>query len=134
MVCLPIALSQLPTEGTLNLSPLLGTWINTNLETDHIIKVVTDSSGDGALTVHIYGANSPNPIDWGVVKATPFGGGKTMEAIGFHAHYDFGSIETHLVSNQKLGILVIQSYSSFKDDSGRPNHFARGFFHILKPK
>ena len=34
--------TQLPTEGTLNLSSLVETWINSNLETDHIIKIPTN--------------------------------------------------------------------------------------------
>jgi len=38
--------TQLPTEGTLNLSPLVGTWINTNLETDRIIKIPTNSQAE----------------------------------------------------------------------------------------
>ncbi len=121
--------TQLPTEGTLNLSPLVGTWINTNLETNHIIKVVTDSQGDGALTVHIYGADSPNPIDWGEIKTTPVVIGTTLEGVGFHAHYDFGEIEILLAANHSKGVLVIQTYTTFKDGSERPNYFSREFFH-----
>jgi hypothetical protein len=48
---------------------------------------------------------------------------------GFHAFYNHEGIETHLVANQKLGILVIQSYTRYVDGSGRTSHFAREFFH-----
>ena len=115
-------------EGESDLSPLLGDWVNSNPQTDYISKLSV-ARQNGALVVHIYGANSPEPIDWGEAKAIAYVTGGTLDIIGFHARYDFGEIETFLAANQKLGILVIQSYTSFKDTSGRMNHFAREFFH-----
>jgi hypothetical protein len=52
--------------------------------------------------------------------------GKT-EVAGFHAQYDFGTVRTELAANEKFGVLVIQSYTSFTD--GRLSHYAREFFH-----
>ena len=111
-----------------DVSPLLGSWINTNPETDYISRVIIREI-DGALVVHAFGANSPGPIDWGEVEASPYVFGSTQECAGFYARYAFDSVETHLAANQKLGILVIQSYTSFKDGSGRLSHYAREFFH-----
>ena len=118
--------------GSPDLSPLLGTWLNTNPVTDHICRMVILERG-GRLIIHAYGADLPEPIDWGEIEATPYTSGKSLEAGGFHAAYDFGEIETHLASNQKLGILVIQSYTSFKDGSGRQSYFTREFFHRPTP-
>jgi hypothetical protein len=116
------------TNATLDLSSLLGAWKNTKPGTDYIERLIV-SEREGAVRVRAFGAFSPEPIDWGETVATPFVAGGTLEAAGFHAHFDFGEIETFLAANQKLGILVIQSYTSFKDGSGRANHFAREFFH-----
>ncbi len=109
-------------------SPLLGSWTNTNPETDYISRVIVREI-NSAIVVHAYGASSPEPIDWGEVEATPYVVGSTQECAGFYARYAFDSGETHLAANQKLGILVIQSYTSFRDGSGRLSHYAREFFH-----
>lgn len=115
-------------DGEPDLSPLLGDWVNSNPETDYIIKLNV-ARQDGRLVVRIFGAYSPEPIDWGEVEAIAYMTGGSRDCVGFHARYSFGEIETYLAANQKLGILVIQSYTSFKDASGRMSHFAREFFH-----
>ncbi len=38
-----------------------------------------------------------------------------QEAVDFHTVYDFGFMETKMVSNHSKGILVIQTYNTFKD-------------------
>ena len=111
-----------------DISPLLGSWINTNPETDYISRVIIREI-NGTLLLHVFGANSPEPVDWGEIEATPFVAGSTQECAGFYARYAFDSVETHLAANQKLGILVVQSYTSYKDGSGRLSHYAREFFH-----
>ncbi|HWC77383.1 MAG TPA: hypothetical protein VG778_07970 [Blastocatellia bacterium] len=115
-------------DGAPDITPLIGRWKNCNAETDHIARLLL-SSVDGALRVQVFGANLPDPTDWGEVAATPYASSGRLIAEGFHTKYDFGSVETWLAANQKQGILVIQSYTSFKDGSGRPNIFAREFFH-----
>lgn len=115
-------------DASPDLSPLLGTWVNTNPNTDYISKLIVIRRSD-RIFVHVYGSHTPTVIDWGEVEAVPYMTSGAVEAVGFNARYDFGEIETLLASNQKLGILVIQSYTSFKDASGRMNHFAREFFH-----
>jgi hypothetical protein len=109
-------------------SPLLGSWTNTNPETDYISRIIIREL-NGDLVVHAFGASSPEPVDWGEAKAAPYVAGSTRECTGLYARYEFESVETHLAANQKLGILVIQSYTSFKDGSGRLSHYAREFFH-----
>lgn len=111
-----------------DLSQLLGLWVNTNPETNYISRIDI-SERNGSLLIRAYGAGSPDPVDWGEIAATPYVGGGTDVAGGITARYDFGTVETFLAANQKLGILVIQSYTSFKDDSGRLSHFSREFFH-----
>ena len=116
------------TEGQIDVSPLLGHWMNTKSDTDYFSEVIV-SQREGSLIIQLIAANGAEPIDWGETTATPYLSGRALEAAGFHARYDFGQIETMIAANQKLGILVIQSYTSFKDGSGRHNHFAREFFH-----
>jgi hypothetical protein len=114
-------------EGPVDVSPLVGDWINVNPGTDYLVRLEAAESG-GVLRIRAHGSGPSGSIDWGEVEATPYVAGSGLEAGGFHARYDFGAAETCMAANQKLGILVIQSYTSFRDGSGRPAHFAREFF------
>lgn len=116
------------TKEPIELSPLVGNWINTKSDTNYLVRVVLTEQ-DGCLTFQGYGANEPNPIDWGKIEAVPYAAGTSLIAAGFHAFYKLDGVETHLVANQKLGILVIQSYTRYVDGSGRTDHFAREFYH-----
>jgi hypothetical protein len=113
--------------GTADPGPLLGSWINVNPATDHLVRVDVEAAGAG-LRLRVYGSGSPEPVDWGETAATPYAAGDAVEAGGFLARYALGAVETSLAANQKLGILVIQSYTSFHDGSGRRAYFAREFF------
>src|SRR5204863_9677124 len=76
-----------------------------------------------------FGANVPEPIDWGETLATPYVDRIGSSVItGLTADYDFGFMKTRLAGNIKYGVLVIQSYNEFCDDSGRPAYFTREFF------
>jgi hypothetical protein len=107
---------------------LAGTWFNTDLETGEISKVIL-SVRDGSVAVHAFGANGTAPIDWGEVAATPYVDriGSAL-VTGFLAHYDFGFMKTQLATNVKYGVLVVQSYNRFSDESGRRAYFTREFF------
>lgn len=112
----------------LDLSPLIGDWVNTKPDSSYLVRVVLTEQ-DGRLLLRVYGANEPEPVDWGEIEAVPYAAGTSHMTGGFDAFYNLDRIETHLVANQKLGILVIQSYTRYVDGSGRTSHFAREFFH-----
>jgi hypothetical protein len=102
-------------------TPLLGTWVNAKRDTDHIVKV-TVSEQDGKLRARLYGSS-----DWGETEATPYAFTGTTEVAGFHARYNFDKIQVEIAANVKLGILVIQTYTTFEDD--RVSQFSREFFY-----
>ncbi|NEO03542.1 MAG: hypothetical protein F6K50_52120 [Moorea sp. SIO3I7] len=116
-------------DDSIDLSSLLGEWFNTKRDTNYIKKVIL-SERNGSLIINAYGASDGGLIDWGEAEAIPYGAGKSpLIAAGFHALYSLDGIESLLVSNHKLGIIVIQSYTRYLDGSGRPKHFGREFFH-----
>ncbi|MDB5036140.1 MAG: hypothetical protein JWQ98_3381 [Chlorobi bacterium] len=117
------------TAGGGDLSPLVGTWTNTDTDTNHFMKVITSLAPDGAFSVRMFGVDDDALIDWGEADGTPFVTSATLQGVGFHARYDFGDAETLIAANQSKGVLVIQAYTMFKDGSGRPNYFSREFFH-----
>lgn len=115
--------------ATVDPSPLVGTWLNTDKRTRGIAKLVL-TQNDGALKVHAFGACDPAPCDWGEVQGDAFSSGVgSPEGMAFTALFDFGFMETFLAVYLKGGILVLDSFNTFKDDSGRSNYFSREFFH-----
>lgn len=107
---------------------LAGTWFNTDPHTGEIAKVIV-SVRDGEIAVRAFGATGIEPTDWGEVAATPYVDRMgSSEVTGFLAHYDFGFMQTQLATNVKYGVLVIQSYNRFADETGRPPYFTREFF------
>jgi hypothetical protein len=110
-------------------TPLLGTWHSTDKATRGIVKLVLTAK-DGALIVHAYGACEPELCDWGAVRGEVFAANVSgREAMAFTAVYDFGFMETSLAVYYKGGILVLDSFNAFKDDSGRSSYFTREFYH-----
>ncbi len=116
-----------PGETALDLSPLVGDWINLKSDSRYIVRAILRVESD-RLLLKIYGANQPEAIDWGEVEAIPYVMGQAAIANSFYTRYDLKGIKVDLVANQKLGILVIQSYVCYEDGSGRTNHHTRDFF------
>jgi len=112
----------LPPEG------MEGLWFNSDPGTGEISRIIV-AVREGAIVMRAFGANVPEPIDWGETLATPYVDHLGSSVVtGLTADYDFGFMKTRLAGNIKYGVLVIQSYNEFCDDSGRPAYFMREFF------
>lgn len=107
---------------------LLGTWINAKKNTEHIAKAVL-TARDGELLVRLYGSSADELVDWGEAEAMPYMFSGTTEVAGFHARYELDAVRIEIAANVKQGILVIQTYTEFLDDSGRLSQFSREFFY-----
>jgi hypothetical protein len=114
----------------LRLDNLPGTWLNTDGGTRGIVKVVTAVKGS-ELTVRAFGAGDRDLIDWGEVEADYIYAISLSShvAAGFTARYHFDFADIHLQANWNQGLLVLASFTSFKDGSDRSNYFSRDFFH-----
>lgn len=105
-----------------------GVWFNCDTGTGEISKIVF-AVRDGRITMRAFGASNPGPIDWGETPAKPYVDRIGSSVItGLTADYDFGFMKTRIAGNIKYGVLVIQSYNEFYDESGRPAYFTREFF------
>ena len=114
----------------LQMDSLPGIWRNTNNGTHGIAKVEITVRGP-KLIVRAFGADEPHPSDWGEVEAKHIFGNNISShvAAGFTAQYDFDSSHVQLQANWNQGLLVLASFTSFKDGSKRSNYFSREFFH-----
>ena len=105
-----------------------GVWFNCDPGTGEISKIVF-AVRDGDVTMRAFGSSNPEPIDWGETRTKPYVDRIGSSVItGIAADYDFGFMKTRIAGNIKYGVLVIQSYNEFCDESGRPAYFTREFF------
>jgi len=110
-------------------SPLVGTWHSTNKATRGVVKLILSDEG-GVFTVEAFGAWGSSHIAWGRVEGQAFAGGVGLaESVGFKASYDFGFLRTVVAAYLNKRILVVDTYNTFQDDSGRFNYFLRDHFY-----
>lgn len=113
-----------------DLSPLVGKWVNTNKNTSGIARIALRAENHH-LKVQAFGAGSSGLHDWGEVAASAFAGNvASNQAVGFKAHYDFGSSDTLLAAYLNKRILVVDSYNDFRDGSSRSRYFFRDHFYV----
>src|SRR5262245_18447987 len=111
---------------TVDPASIVGHWVNTNLSTPGIARVVV-SRGDGGLSIRVSSASGHTPREWGDadVEVVYSNGIASSAATAFVARYDFGYLETRVEANLSLGLLVVATFNTFTDGSGRFNYFAR---------
>ncbi len=107
---------------------LVGTWINSNLDTTSIARIkITDT--EGKLQLQVFAIGPEGLIDWGVAEAEVFASGPAShKGAGFACRYDFGFAETRLQAMIMKGLLVLAQFHLFKDDSGRADYFLREYY------
>ena len=115
--------------GALNLRPLLGDWYNVDSSTGGLVRIVITEVA-GQIMVHPYGACTPTPCDWGEVPGIAYARGVAEDrALAFSAFFDSGWKETIVTGIRRpRGILIVTSFSIFKDSSGRSNYFSTDRF------
>ena len=116
-------------------SAVVGSWRAADRDSDGVVRLELAAADDGGLRVRAWGAGDgpaadDAPRDWGEVPAdlytTSVDGGP---AAGFTARYDFGFLETLLTAYFKGGLLVLDTFNTFRDGSGRAPYFTREFYH-----
>jgi hypothetical protein len=118
-----------PPGGHVDPAPMLGTWFATDKQASGVVKLELAERA-GAFVVRAFGAGSPDPLDWGEVPAIAYAKSVVSdEGMAVSAAYDFGFLESLLAAYTKGGILVLDTFNTFKDGSGRSAYFSREFFH-----
>lgn len=119
-----------PNGNSLQLDTLPGIWLNTDRASRGIVKVVTRLHGS-KLLIRVFGACDPDPCDWGEVEAEALYANNISShiAAGFIARYRSDFSEIHLQANWNQGLLVLATFTYFKDGGKRSNYFSREFFH-----
>jgi hypothetical protein len=116
----------LPFDG----SEMFGEWLNTNPASTGIAKLQIEGDGSNSAIVRVCDAQSPHPANLGVAPAALFAlssGSRLAQA--FSARYHSADIAVTLQANIKQGVLVVASFTEFKDNSRRSNYFHREFYY-----
>lgn len=105
-------------------NPIVGTWVNTNHDTLGLIRVTIAPKGN-EITVQAFGACQPTPCDWGVVDGVIFAENVvSAPAVAFTAIYKFAFKQTTLVGHMYKGVLFVETFDHFTDQSGRADYYS----------
>ena len=112
----------------MELSALLGTWINSNPDT-HSVALVKARELDGGLRLQVSAVGADGLLDWGTADADVFAATPDSHAgAGFTCSYKFEYGETRLQGMIMKGLLVLAQFHLFNDNSKRENYFLREYF------
>ena len=112
----------------LDLSPFVGSWDNTKKDSGQLPYVELREE-NGILYLKAFGAYDSGLLEWGEVKCDVFTENTyNGTAMAFITRYTFDGIDVEFTANVKLGVLVIQTYTKFNDESNRLNYYVREFF------
>jgi len=117
-------------DHRLDPAAMLGTWLNTNATSRGITRVVLEARGE-KVVMHPYVAGGSLPADWGEAEAESLYGSNitAKQAIGMVAHFKLETMEAEIQANLNQGLLVVGSFTTLLDGSGRSCYFSREFFH-----
>lgn len=115
-----------------DLTPILGTWWNTNRRTTGILRAeLTDR--DGQVWMHAWTVDpaSAEPNDWGevAVRRLYADGPRSNVICAYTATFDLGHARIQIEANQNPGLTVLATFTTFTDGSGRQSYLSREFYH-----
>jgi hypothetical protein len=112
-----------PQGGQVDIGPLLGTWINSNHETEWIRELTLERRGE-TFTIRVLSAREP--ADWGEAEVSTYT--DNIGELAFHAVLRVGPLESVLAANTNKGLIVIAAFHKFRDGSS-PNFLCREFYY-----
>ncbi|MEM7067003.1 MAG: hypothetical protein AAF572_28045 [Cyanobacteria bacterium P01_B01_bin.77] len=124
--------TQASSTPEINLTPLVGTWVNVNTDSQYLTKLIF-TTGNRKLLLHSYSANESDSNDLGEIEVTPYVSSASRNINGFHGTYSFEAAEICFSGRFISGIVEVMVNTRYLDNSGRTNHFSREFFRQLKP-
>ena len=110
------------------LQSIEGIWENVYEETK-LIQLIRFYMVDSQIYIEVFAKGKSALIAWGrKVCELYYESVNTTKIVGLIARYDVGFMENLVYLNITHGLLVVQLYCKFKDNSNRQDYFAREFF------
>lgn len=112
----------------MDLTALLGTWINSNPDT-HSVALVKATDVHGKLQLRVSAVGPDGFIQWGAADAEVFAAATdSQSAAGFTCRYQFAHGETRLQGMIMKGLLVLAQFHLFNEETQRESYFLREYF------
>lgn len=112
----------------MDLTALLGTWINSNPDT-HSVALVKATDADGELRLQVSAVGPDGFVNWGAAAAEVFAATPdSHNGAGFTCRYQFEHGETRLQGMIMKGLLVLAQFHLFPAGSERESYFLREYF------
>jgi len=112
----------------MELGALLGTWINSNPDTNSV-AVVKATDANGRLQLQVAAVGPDGFVDWGEADANVFAAAPDSHmGAGFTCRYEFAHGETRLQGMIMKGLLVLAQFHLFNDGTDRESYFLREYF------
>jgi hypothetical protein len=109
----------------LSTNNVVGKWINCDKQTRGLVSIMISAQGTG-LKVQCFGACTPTACDWGAVAGIAYAENVSgTVAIAFSAMYDLKFKATIVTGYLDHGCLIVETFDTFKDGSGRSNYYSR---------
>ena len=107
---------------------LIGTWRNTNPQGTGIVQMIAEEI-DGDVWMRFFGEIDGALIDWGLARATLFSerNDPGMEQ-PFAVRWEHGFMTAVAHGFLRQGVLVILTFTRFRDGDPRPSYFSKEFF------
>ena len=130
-ICDRVRIDAATAAAPVDYSALLGTWVNSNPETNGIARMVM-TEANGKLSLRVYAIGPDGLIDWGTTEVTVFMSSPSSRVpAGFSCVYDFGFAEARLQAMILKGLAVLAQFHIFKDDSRRADYFVREYYALF---
>lgn len=112
----------------MELSALVGAWINSNPDT-HSVALVKATESDGRLRLQVSSVDGDGFTDWGSADAEVFAASvDSQHGAGFTCRYEFPHGETRLQGMIMKGLLVLAQFHLFNDNREHEDYFIREYF------
>jgi hypothetical protein len=112
-------------SGSASLDQFAGRWTNVDPNTGGITTLEIAVTGT-SVNVHAWGKCHPSDCDWGSVPSFAFApdvsSDLSSQATALMAVYDAGFSDTTVFIKPSGNQLSVQSFTHFKDNSGRSNY------------
>ena len=116
------------TSPRADLAMLAGTWRNTNAQSSGVVSVIAEEL-EGELWIRFFGVVDGALVDWGPAKATVFfDRNDTGMEQPFVVRWEHGFMTAIAHGFLRQGVLVILTFTRFRDGDPRTSYFSKEFF------
>ncbi len=107
----------------------IGVWVNKDVNTRGVTRVVVTSAGGNKLNIQVFGKCHPTDCEWGTKPLVTYGLNVQDTNHNYATTiYNQGFANSLLTLGYAGNEILLQGYTQFLDSSGRQNYYSRDYF------